>query len=124
LWFSPRVRHIHTIENESTWFTYIKNSTPENAVIELIPVNSELNYSKLAFLPLTNPTLYSFGGGDSIFDITIIDGIDRNNCMVNSYKKLSENGIFIIYNKDTNYESKLKYGFDFLQNRDFKRLIF
>jgi hypothetical protein len=124
LWFSPRVGHIHTVENESSWFTYMKNNSPENALLELIQVKSELNYSELAFLPLNNPTPYSFGGGDSIFDIIIIDGIDRNNCIVNSYKKLSENGIFIIDNTDTNYEIKLKQGFEFLQNKDFKRLDF
>lgn len=124
LWFSQRVRHIHTIENISYWFNYMKSNAPKNAEIKLIEIESDLSYSELAFLPLSNPTSYSFGGGDSIFDIIIIDGVDRINCIVNSYNKLSDNGIFIIDNTETNYEIKLKDGFDFLEQKGFKRMDF
>jgi hypothetical protein len=124
LWFSEKVGKIHTIENEAFWFNYMKNNVPENAEIELIPINLKLSYSEMTFLPLDQPSSYSFGGGESIYDIIIIDGVDRVNCIVNSYQKLSQNGVFIIDNTDTNYYNQLNYGYEFLRKKGFKRLDF
>lgn len=55
------------------------------------------------------------------FDIIIIDGGRRNDCMKNCLESLKEKGIIIVDNSD---RKKYDGGFDWLKSKGFKRLDF
>ena len=55
------------------------------------------------------------------FDIVIIDGRDRVNCLINSINYLNKEGVIIFDNSDREYYEE---GFKFLNKNGFKRLEF
>jgi predicted O-methyltransferase YrrM len=83
LWFAARVKSILSIEHNKTWFETISQSLPSNAKVYF---KEESDYAK------------SINEFATFFDIIIIDGIDRNNCIVFAMNKLKEDGVVIFDN--------------------------
>lgn len=55
------------------------------------------------------------------FDVIVVDGRDRVNCVKNSMKALSQNGIIIL---DDSSRDKYKEAFDFMLSNGFKQITF
>lgn len=106
LWWARHVREVYSVEHNQEWFEKIKKITPNNV---------SLKYIKLDY------------GGDycnaisekGLFDIIVIDGRDRVNCLKKSVKSLTENGILILDNSD---REEYKEGVNFLLANGFKQL--
>jgi len=109
LWYAKRVNSVISIEHDKKWFEKLKNNIPKNVTI---------NYKKLIY------------GGEYAkfpkilerkFDIVIVDGRDRVNCIKYSLDVLKSKGVIVL---DDSERVIYKDGIRFLIEKDFKRLDF
>lgn len=87
--FASRCKDILSIEDNEEWYNYIKTELPINAKSILASVEE---YEKI---PLNI---------DRKYDIIIVDGIKRSECLNVSLSILNESGIIIFDNSDRNPE--------------------
>jgi hypothetical protein len=110
LFFQTRVKEIYGVESDKEWYKWIKKHTDDKAncnfiLVELINeeyVNSISHFNKK-------------------FDIILIDGFLRNECIFHSIKYLNEKGVIIL---DDSQLLQYKESVDFLLNNGFKVLNF
>lgn len=108
LWWSSRVREVISIENDVEWFKLVNHLIPTNVNLTLADDSSEYIASILEF-------------PDRYFDVIVVDGISRNECLQKSMSKLKESGFLIFDNTDRNeYEASVES----LQNCGYKRIDF
>jgi hypothetical protein len=109
LYYSSKVKSVMTVEHDIEWFDKMKSRIPQNVL---------LSYKKMAY------------GGDycktakesnNLFDIIIIDGRDRVNCMLNSVNSLKKGGIIIL---DDSERTEYVDGINFLISNGFKKIDF
>jgi hypothetical protein len=89
LYFANRCKSIVSIEHNKEWYNTIAKDLPVNAKVLLVDENE---YA-------TKPHQFS-----SKFDIIIVDGIKRFDCIKTSVDILKEGGIIIFDNSDRNPE--------------------
>ena len=109
LWYADKVSTVTSVEHDNTWFEKIKENMPGDVHIYYKELIYDGEYSKF-----TN-TL------DKKFDIVIVDGRDRVNCIKNSINSIKENGVIIL--DDSERESYIE-GVNFLLNNNFKKIDF
>ncbi|KFJ42920.1 FkbM family methyltransferase [Francisella philomiragia] len=109
LWYGERVKSVISVEHDENWFEKIKSSMPRNVTINYQELIYGGNYSK-------------FSSSLNIkFDIVIVDGRDRVNCVKNAINSIKENGIIVL---DDSERDVYKEGIEFLLNKDFRKLDF
>jgi hypothetical protein len=108
-WLSKRVADITSIEHDKVWFDKLQNTMPSNVQLiykELTPNGEYANYIK---------------GTGKKYDIIVVDGRDRINCVKNSVDSLSDNGVLVLDNSNVpDYSEAIQ----FLMDNNFKRLDF
>lgn len=109
LWFGPKVQTIVSIDHHRGWFEKVKSNMPKNASVHL--VEDEIAYAE--YLKKSN--------FKESFDLIIVDGIKRVECMHNSLEALSSSGVIILDNSE---RSEYDAGKDFLISKGFKELPF
>lgn len=109
IWFGSRVAKVVSVEHNADWFNKVKAKMPSNALLILKEFEDSKDYADSIFETATK------------YDLVIIDGVDRNNCVYSSLKCLSERGV-IIYDNSDRYE--YKDSIDFLIRYGFKKLDF
>lgn len=108
LWFAQRVKKIKAVEHNKNWFEKISKLLPENAGIAFKEIDNGEYASEVK-------------SGNEKYDIIIIDGVDRNNCVYKSLECLSDKGIYIYDNSERKeYEESKK----FLTDNEFKQIDF
>jgi hypothetical protein len=107
IYYSERVNHVYTVEHDLAWFNKIKDQLPENSTIYFQELNSE--YEKCINKP-----------GKS-FDIIIIDGRRRNNCIYEAVHYIKEDGLIIL---DDSERENYKEGINFLLKKGYKKIDF
>lgn len=108
-WWAERVTEIISIEHDKKWYEKIKKGILPNV--------------KLVWLNLV------YGGDYSAyvlkyrqyFDIVVIDGRDRVNCLRNSLNALKDDGIVLFDNTD---REEYKEAYDLLSQKGFRELEF
>ncbi len=109
LWYAQRVKSILAVEHDNDWINQIKPILPANAEILYKVLDTNGDYSK---------SVLSSGNK---YDIIIIDGRDRNNCVYQSFNALSNDGVFIFDNSQISaYADSLQ----FLKDKGFRRIDF
>lgn len=103
LWYAQKVKSIKAVEHDKQWFEIVEKKLPSNASI----VHRELDKGTYAKEVLAEGKKYH---------IIIIDGRDRNNCVTECVKSLSDDGIVVYDNTQvpeyiTSIEFLLKSGF-------------
>lgn len=88
LYFAPRVNSITSVEHNKFWFDKLKTLIPSNAKIIFKEFYEDGNYSR------------SILNSDVNYNIIIIDGEDRVNCVKYSIKCLKNNGVIILDDSD------------------------
>jgi hypothetical protein len=109
LFFAKRVKEVLSVEHNKEWYQIVNRTKPANVkLVHTISdsVNDYLEY----FINLTEKV-----------NIIIVDGLHRNDCLINSISKLSENGVVIL---DDSERPEYKNGIDFILGNGFKRLDF
>ena len=84
LFFASRVKAITSVEYDLAWFEKMKGMCPENAKILFTPVDNSGDYIRSVSSTQLN------------YDVIMIDGRDRVNCLKAGMKQLSERGVFIL----------------------------
>ncbi len=109
LFFSEKVKRVISIEHQKEWYYLISKRKPEN--VEIILTESDSVYDYLEY----------FNNLKEKVDLIIVDGLHRNECLINSVNKLSENGVIIL---DDSERSEYQNGIDFIHSKGFKSLEF
>lgn len=110
LFFAQRIKKIYSVETNKNWYETIKKKLSGNA--EIFYLDSEID--PIAYTQVINSTNLKY-------DIIIIDALYRNECMINSYKYLNENGVIIL---DDSEREEYKEGINFILNKGFNKLDF
>ena len=106
--FSQHVGSIHSLEHDKDWFEKVVATKPENATITL-----ETNVSEYPKKILSE---------EGTFDLILVDGIVRNECVVEAIKKLSESGVLIM--DDTHRDVEFSPSFALMKQLGFKSIAF
>lgn len=109
-WWSRRVSKMISCEHDKEWYAYFQARVPANVTYLLRRAKG----GSTAYIDeITN---YK-----EIFDILIIDGRDRVQCVYNGLASLRYGGVIVWDNSD---REEYKEGFDFLLSHGFKSLEF
>jgi hypothetical protein len=109
LWYAKRVSSVTSVEHDENWYERIKSSMPKNVTISYQELIYNEEYSK------------SSNNSDIKFDIIIVDGRDRVNCVKSAINSIQGNGIIVL---DDSEREAYKEGIEFLLNHNFKKLDF
>lgn len=109
LFFAQRVKSIISVEHNNQWYNQIKTTLPKNANLVFQNLEYGKEYSKQVLI------------GKKKYNLIIIDGRDRNNCIKNSVTALTKDGVIVF---DNSQLVDYKIGMDFLAQKGFKRLDF
>lgn len=109
LFWSSRVSGVTAVEHDREWFETISSRVPANVL--------------LIYRPAENPEDYvnSILETDKEFDVIVIDGIRRAQCLLVAPKRLSPIGVIILDDSD---RRQWNDGVDFLLSLGFKQLKF
>lgn len=109
LWYSNRVKNIISVESDKEWFNFIFSKLPQNAHIIFKRLDYNGEYCR------------SVNAENTKFNLIIIDGRDRINCIKCSVDSLAEDGVIIFDNADL---PKYLEGINHLKDRGFKKIDF
>lgn len=107
--FAERVKQVISIEHNKEWYEIVYKTKPNN--VELILTDSDSVDDYLNYFNNLNDKL----------DMVIVDGLHRNDCLINAFEKLSENGVVVL---DDSERPEYKKGIESVIGRGFKRLEF
>ncbi|WP_190810430.1 FkbM family methyltransferase [Flagellimonas sp. S3867] len=125
LWFSSRVESVNSVEHNQSWHDYIKSSFPGNVKLTLRKYPDEnIDFHERAFLPFSRESDYSkyIMETDIVYDIIVVDGIDRNNSIKYALERASNSGVIIVDNLE--YEKEFSEGVQYLYENGFKLIPF
>jgi len=83
-WWAERVNSVHACEHDRDWYKLVLQGLPENVTLRQIDLEYGGAYSG---------EIRKFS---KAFDIVVVDGRDRVNCIRNSLNSLSERGVIIL----------------------------
>jgi len=109
LWYAKRVNSVTSIEHDKKWFEKIRKNIPKNV---------DLYYKKLVYGGEYSKFPKNLGRK---FDIIVVDGRDRVNCINNSLDSLKNGGVIVL---DDSERDSYKDGIKFLTERGFKKIDF
>jgi hypothetical protein len=110
LYFAERVKSICSVEYDEQWFNLFKTKElSEN--VNILFCDQDVNdfYCK------------SIKDCEKLFDIVLVDGRDRVNCIKESLDVLTERGVVLL---DDSHRLKYSEGFEFLLEQGFRSLNF
>lgn len=112
-YFSRKVKYIVSIENDRDWYNKLLADKPENLTL---------------ILAETRDSYINIQQQDMRFDLVLVDGEFREECLFKSIKYLSERGVILL--DDTNadefsqlFRKMVELGFRYLKFNDFAPII-
>ncbi len=109
IWYAKRIYLIKAVEHNKEWYDLISKKVPENSKVSFKEPGPDGDYAKAVL------------NEENEFNIIIIDGIDRNNCLKYSLRKITKDGIIIFDNSD---RTEYNESFSLLESEGFRRLDF
>lgn len=109
LWWASRVRDVVTCEHDAQWFQRIREQAPTNVTAIHVVLDYGGNYCRQAEL----------AGGK--FDLIMIDGRDRTNCLLRAPASLSARGVIVLDNAE---RPEYAQGIEQLKTLGFRALPF
>ena len=107
LFFAKRVKTVTSLEYDKNWFSEIQSTLPQN--VELIFCEKDIDGDYCRAIQTKQ----------QLFDIVIIDGRDRVNCLIQSIPCLSEQGIILL---DDSHRQRYQEGLNFAKQQGFRSL--
>ena len=104
LWWAEKVASVVTVEHDPAWYDRIEALAPSN--VSIIHATGQD---------------YTRGANGGKFDIIVVDGILRTECIEHSLAALKSDGVYVCDNTD---EIGDRPGYDLLHQAGFKRLDF
>jgi len=109
LWWAQRVKEVTACEHDRDWYQDVVEKIPDNVTLYHIPLEYDGDYCR------------KVSAVEKKFDIIVIDGRDRVNCVKNALNSLTPDGVFIWDNSD---REEYQEGYKFLFNNGFKKIEF
>ncbi len=109
LWYSKNVASVTSVEHDIQWFNKIKKIMPKNVRLYHQALEYGGDYSQF------------INQIDKNFDIVIVDGRDRVNCLMYAIKSLKKSGVVVL---DDSERESYNYGIELLLKEGFKRIDF
>ena len=104
LWWSDETKHIFSVEHNKSFYNIMKTKMKSNCDY----------FFRNRIKRKQSPYVNAINEHDHNFDCIIVDGRDRNLCILNSYEKLNKGGLFILDNSE---RIKYKAGVDLLNSK-------
>lgn len=105
--YASRVSTVTSVEYDEKWFDVVKSQAPENVKLIFKEKDVDGDYCRVV------------GSTGDRYDVVIVDGRDRVNCIKQSISALSARGIIIF---DDTHRDKYQDGIDFLKRNGFRAL--
>ncbi|MES2837880.1 MAG: FkbM family methyltransferase [Bacteroidota bacterium] len=109
VWYSKRVKNVIAVEHNKEWVDFQLKNLPKN--VSVIYKNDKQ----------ANDYENEIAQHSTLFDVVIVDGVKRNECVYTSINYLSDSGV-IVY--DNSQLEEYKSSIDFLLSKNFKRIDF
>jgi tRNA A58 N-methylase Trm61 len=109
LWYANKVNTVTSLEHDRDWFQKIKSEMPKNVNIHYQQLIYGEHYSKFS---------NTIG---MKFDIVIVDGRDRVNCLKSAIDSLTDEGVIVL---DDSERKAYSAGIDNLISQGFKKIDF
>ncbi len=105
--YANKVRSVTSVEYDEKWFKLVKANMPAN--VELIFKEKDINghYCRVV------------GSMGKQFDVVVVDGWDRVNCVKQAIPALSSRGVILL---DDSLRNRYQEGIEFAQEKGFRRL--
>ncbi|WP_456403778.1 hypothetical protein [Hydrogenimonas sp.] len=109
LWYARRVNRVVSLEHDYRWFVEYKERVPDNVSLFYRELEEGGAYAK--FLETM----------DHLFDIVVVDGRERVECIRHTVGSLKEGGVIVL---DDSERESYREGIDYLTRQGFKRVDF
>lgn len=105
--YSELVKDVISVEYDRKWYDMINSSLPDN--VKLLFQSNDIDGEYCRVIGTTN----------KLYDVVIIDGRDRVNCLKQSISALSPSGVILL---DDSHRDKYKEGYNYAKERGFRAL--
>lgn len=109
LWWAARASHLMTVEHNKKWFDKISKNLPKNVDYRFVELEPDGQYCRTA------------AESGLTFDVIVVDGRDRVNCIKYSLPVLSETGVVIL---DNSNRDRYAPGLELLSRAGFRQIEF
>ncbi|CAD5372632.1 Methyltransferase domain protein [Rubrivivax sp. A210] len=109
LFYATRVKTVEAVEHDPTWAERMRSQTPSNVQIIELPLVRGGEYCRAAMRSAVK------------YDLIVVDGRDRVNCILNAVEALSPGGCLVL---DDSERPVYRPGIDALVSASFRRLDF
>jgi len=110
--YAKNVKNVTSIEHDDGWYKIISEQVPNNCKVIYKEYNKQLMGEQYSM---------AINDTDLKYDVVIVDGRDRVNCIKNSIHNLDDKGILIL---DDSSRKRYKIGFEFLAEKGFRYITF
>lgn len=107
--YADRVQTVTSVEYDAQWFQVVKSQAPKNVKLIFQPQDIDGDYCRV------------IGSTKEQYDVVIVDGRDRVNCVKQSVSALSPSGVILL---DDSQRGKYREGIEFAKGNGFKALSF
>jgi hypothetical protein len=107
--YAKLVRSVASVEYDESWFQNVKKNIPKNVELIYKEKDTDGEYCR------------TIGSTDKKYDIVIVDGRDRVNCVKQSIEVLSAKGVILL---DDSHREKYVEGINYAKKRGFRTLDF
>jgi hypothetical protein len=107
--YATKVKQIDSVEHDAQWYEKVQENLPPNARLMLVPIDRGGAYAR------------SCGNWAVSYDIIVVDGRDRVNCMKSALAALATGGCLVL---DDSERTEYLEGCDTLAQVGFKRIDF
>jgi len=109
IFYSRLVDSVHSVEYDKEWYELIKKRVPANAKLIYLAKDTDGEYCRAAKMQSEK------------YDIVIVDGRDRVNCVTQSIDCLSDSGVIILDDSD---RERYQKAFEYIKSKGFRVLEF
>jgi len=107
--YGSLVNNVISLEMDEEWYAFVKQTIPSNVKLLLFDEGSHGNYCESA------------GRQDHNFDVIVVDGSERVDCLLQGPAALTDKGVIILDDSDFGPYAE---GIDFLVGQGFRKLDF
>ena len=105
--FSTRCASVTSCEHDREWYDKVLRTLPDNAHLMLKPADKDGHYCR------------AIRDAGAHYDVVLIDGLDRNNCLTHAVDCLSDRGVIIL---DDSHRERYRPLFSVLADAGFRCL--
>ena len=107
MFYARKVRSVTSVEHDEAWHAFVSRRVPENVELVYTAEDEDGAYCR------------TIGAQQTKYDVVIVDGRDRVNCLRQSLEHLADEGVVILDDSD---RERYQEGIAYVQARGFRAL--